>query len=165
MLEKVRNINKMLENISKMLEYISKITYINRSTARRLLGSFDRSVREVVEHVSPEGPVGALASWVRQCRRWGTACKGILVASGTPRPIKRMPLRGTCDIEEAQQSAVTEHHWPTKGFAALMRETRLAYQFTHPKAKHAQNRGIKLAKRDNMRMSTGHIGLMPVLRP
>ena len=40
----------------------------NRSTARRLLGSFDRSVREVVEHVSPEGPVGALASWVRQYR-------------------------------------------------------------------------------------------------
>jgi len=38
------------------------------ATARRLYGSFDRSVREVVEQISPEGPVGALASWVRQYR-------------------------------------------------------------------------------------------------
>ena len=48
----------------RTLHFLKEITKENRSTARRLLGSFDRSVREVVEHVSPEGPVGALASWV-----------------------------------------------------------------------------------------------------
>ena len=36
---------------------------VNRGTrvARRLLGSLDRSVREVVEHVSPEGRCGRLS--------------------------------------------------------------------------------------------------------
>ena len=53
----------MIDNISIKIK-----NNVNDTAARRLRGSLDRSVREVVEQISPEGPVGALASWVRQYR-------------------------------------------------------------------------------------------------